>query len=165
MSVSPEPPVPGTPQRAKPRRPARGDEEMAKLHWAKAEVRQALRERARLFERLAVWSFLVTVALLGFGGYYVASADTQSQAQSEEQSKALETQRQSAAAAQAKVKDLATAFEAAKQTLAGKIILGWPPRRVGGSLLGSSIAPDGRTGWAVGEGGTIGCDSSLCGVS
>ena len=155
MSVSPEPPVPDTPQRAKPRRPARGDEEMAKLHCAKAEVRQALRERARLLKRLAVWSFLVTVALLGFGGYWVWSADTRSLAQSEEQSKALETQRQSVAAAQAKVKDLATEFEAAKQTLAEKIILGWPPRRVGGSLLGSSIAPDGRTGWAVGSGGTI----------
>ena len=155
MSLPPEPPVLATPQPAKPRRPARGDEEMTKLHWAKDEVRQALRERARLLKYLAVGSFLVTVALLGFGGYYVWSADTRSQAQSEEQSKALETQRQSVAAAQAKVKDLATEFEAAKQTLAETIILGWPPRRVGGSLLGSSIAADGRTGWAVGQGGTI----------
>ena len=155
MPLPPEPPVPATPPQPKPRRPARGDEEMAKLHTAKDEVRQALRRRARLLKLLAVLSFLVTVALLGFGGYWVWSADTRSQAQSEEQSKALETQRQSAAAALAKVKDLATEFEAAKQTLAEKIIPGWPPRRVGGSLLGSSIAADGRTGWAVGEGGTI----------
>ncbi|MSP00080.1 MAG: hypothetical protein EXR07_03365, partial [Acetobacteraceae bacterium] len=155
MPVPPETADPAPEQPRKPRRPPRTADEKAALQTAMDDVCGQLRRRALVLKRCAIFAFVVTVVLLGAGGWFIWNADDYALAQSKEQSAALATQRAAADEQDKRVKELEKQFLAAKSALADQIALGWPPRRVGQSLYGSTMAPDGRRGWAVGEGGTI----------
>ena len=128
---------------------------MTALRDAIADVCGGLRRRALWLKRLAAVCFLATLVLLGLAAWIVLTAASYSFDQAKEQSEALATQKAAADAQERQATELAAQFEAAKIALADKLIATWPPRRVGLSLYGSAITPDGRRGWAVGDRGTI----------
>lgn len=155
MSDAPAPTVPASSESTKPARTPPSRAELRQLHRAMADVQRGLRRRAVLLQLIAWIAFIATLGLLGGGGWFLWNADRFALETSREQADAIKTQRDAADAQDRLAKERATAFQNARNALADKLANEWPPRRVGQSLYGSAMLPDGRRGWAVGVGGTI----------
>jgi len=120
-----------------------------------AVVEALLRGRSLWLKLLALFSFVITAALLGFGGYYIYYADTIAFDQTEQRTKALADQRSTVEEQVTKLKELEMQFQDAKRAIAEKLVLTWPPRQIFPTLRAVAAAEDGQHGWAVGYGGTI----------